>query len=359
MNIYSIRMNKAVFFKHSDRIVASCVKVIDGHVYFKTDNVTKKYLDDNKIKYSLSDSQLSKIKKRIYQNLVLILSVFVFTMILYINTLRVSRICFNGDYKINGQIENKIKDEYSHFLFWDFISVDFEELSKRLRVSFSDYEWISAYKDGSTIYVVINNNETVVNEIQYGDIVAKKDAIVKNYKAFNGQAQIKENQYVKKGDVLISGNIEGGYTEARGVVFGETFEERKVVIDKEKITQTETGNSYSYNLFSLFKKNFSIGKKDKYESYYSKKTLKFNLFNFFKIYKIEELQICDIINTYTFEDAIDLAKKQIMEEFDAAKHYEYEQISRIELLNHSETDDSYILKFLLKKVESIGEFKRY
>ena len=47
MNIYSIKMKKSLFFKYSEKIVASSVKVLDNFVYFKTDGITKKYLDEN------------------------------------------------------------------------------------------------------------------------------------------------------------------------------------------------------------------------------------------------------------------------------------------------------------------------
>lgn len=52
VNIYSIKMKKSLFFKYSEKIVASSVKVLDNFVYFKTDGITKKYLDENKINYT-------------------------------------------------------------------------------------------------------------------------------------------------------------------------------------------------------------------------------------------------------------------------------------------------------------------
>ena len=61
MNIYSIKMKKSLFFKYSEKIVASSVKVLDNFVYFKTDGITKKYLDENKINYTLSENEITKI----------------------------------------------------------------------------------------------------------------------------------------------------------------------------------------------------------------------------------------------------------------------------------------------------------
>ena len=36
-----------------------------------------------------------------------------------------------------------------------------------------------------------------------------------------------------------------------------------------------------------------------------------------------------------------------------------EEIQKVELLKHDETDTSYSFRFLIKKVESIGEFQKY
>ena len=68
MNIYSIVMKKTAFFKHSNEIVAKSVRIVDGHVYFKTDGITKKYLDDNKISYKLEDSLKNNNYSLYYNN---------------------------------------------------------------------------------------------------------------------------------------------------------------------------------------------------------------------------------------------------------------------------------------------------
>ncbi len=359
MNIYNIVMKKNTFFKYSNNIVAKSVRIDDGQVYFKTDNITKKFLDDNKISYKLEDSLKSKASKKICTNLVLILGAVIFILVVYINTFRISRISFNGNYLINKEIEALISSKYKHFLFWDFISEDLEEMSKDLRMKYSEYEWISTYKDGTTIYVIINDNNEVSNSTNYGDIVATKDAIIRSYKVYNGKSMVKENQYVKKGDVLISGNTNDVLTEARGVVLGTTFIEKTITIDKEDIISKESGLSYKYTLFSLFKNNFSIGKKNKYESYTTSKRLIFNFFDIFKIYKIEEKEICDIIKSYSFEEALNLAKENIYFDFSLTKRLDEEEIQKVELLRHDETDTAYSFRFLIKQVESIGEFQKY
>lgn len=62
------------------------------------------------------------------------------------------------------------------------------------------------------------------------NLVAKKDGIIKKIEAQKGQIQKEINNYVKKGDIIISGNIYDGETiksttQAEGKVYGEVWYE--------------------------------------------------------------------------------------------------------------------------------------
>ena len=98
---------------------------------------------------------------------------------------------------------------------------------------------------------------------------------------------------------------------------------------------------------------------DYLESYTTSKRLIFNFFDIFKIYKIEEKEICDIIKSYSFEEALNLAKENIYFDFSLTKRLDEEEIQKVELLRHDETDTAYSFRFLIKQVESIGEFQKY
>lgn len=361
MNIYNITMKQSDFFKHSDSIVATAIKIGSKEISFKTDLVTKKYLDDNKISYSLDSKLKDKLFKKIFFNLNLIMFFLIFIMILYINSFRVSKISFNTDYEINSKIEETIKKRYKHFLFFDFISVDFEELSRELRTTYSNYEWIEIYKNGTTIVVNVNNallNEEDTQAVP-GNIVAKCDGIIESFKVYQGKIQVEANQYVKKGDILISGNVNDLYLEARGLVLGYIYEEYNISINKSEENVKASGNSSRYKLFSLFNKLFSFKKKTNYESYKTNKSLIFNFFNFFKVYQIEEIELYDIIVTNTYEDALEKAKNKIKEAFELSKISKEEELLKLELLYSSQTDNEYNFRFLTKKLVSLGEFQSF
>ena len=363
MNIFNIKMKKNVFFKHSENIVASNIKIIDGYIYFKTDINTKSYFDKQKIKYKLESSIKSKMINGLRLNLVLLMSIFMFILIIYMNTFLVSNIKFNGDYIINDEIKVYIKQKYTHFLFWNFIDVNYEKLSDELRRKYPTYECINTYKDGKDIIVNINNIEDKINNDEIvlpGNIVAKVDAHISSFKVYSGISTLNKNDYVKKGDILISGKLsDTNLVQARGEVLGITYQEINISWPKEETSLKESGESYKYRQISFFNRYLSIGKKNKYESYKTKRVLKFNLFNIFKVYQIEEIKLYDIINAYTKTEALNNSKQSIIDDFNLRKTSDNEQILKIELLYESEDEDEYTFRFLVKKLESIGEFESF
>lgn len=363
MNIFDIKMKKKTFFKHSEFIVASNIKIIDNYIYFKTDINTKKYLDQEKVNYKLESNLKSKVRNAVLLNFTLFTSILIFILCIYMNSFRVVDIKFNGNYLINEDIKNYIKSKYTHFLFWDFIDLDYEKLSDELRRKYPSYEWINAYKDGNDIIVNINNINDKINNEEYlktGNIIAKKDAHISSFKVYSGISSLDKYDYVKKGDVLISGKInDTSFVQARGEILGISYEEINISWPKEEELLKEGEDSYKYHQISLFGKYFSVGKKNKYESYNTNRKLKFNLFNLFKVYEIEEIKLYDIINTYNKEEAFFNSKNEIINNFNKTKTLSDEEIMDIELLYESEDDDQYNFRFLVKKLESIGIFESF
>ena len=91
-------------------------------------------------------------------------------------------------------------------------------------------EWLEIEVSGTKYTVKIEerkiNNKKEDNT--YQDIISTRDAVIKNIVASNGVVVCDINDYVKKGDTLISGSIYlndtlKGYTKAEGKVYGEVW----------------------------------------------------------------------------------------------------------------------------------------
>ena len=73
----------------------------------------------------------------------------------------------------------------------------------------SKIDYLNVYQKGSVLHVeytpASHNQKTV---LKYQDYIAKKDGIIRQLDVKQGNVLVKVNQYVKKGDVLISHQIE-------------------------------------------------------------------------------------------------------------------------------------------------------
>lgn len=191
---------------------------------------------------------------------------------------------FRKKYKYLKNVKNKILDEYSNSVEW-------------IEIERKGTKYVIKYEPRIIKSKNINNG--------YRHVVAKKNAIIKNIFSSNGQIIKDKNNYVKKGDIIISGYIYSGdkiksTVSADGIVYGEVWYETKVVYPFNYYEQKKTGkkkNIYSVKLinneFELF--NFSPFN-DKIEI--SKVIIRNNIlpFSILKKYQ-EEIEIVTGMNT--------------------------------------------------------------
>ena len=136
-------------------------------------------------------------------------------------------------------------------------------------------EWISITKDG--MKYIIRCEERKIKEINkeggYRNIVAKKDAYITKIISTKGVNLVRSGEYVKKGDVLISGEIKlyeevKGNTLATGYVYGNVWYNVEVSIPKEENKKEYTGKSrFNINI------NDKIFFKNKYK-YFSQENIR-------------------------------------------------------------------------------------
>ncbi len=367
MNIYRVKMEEKEFFNCSNKIVACNINAKNGQVYFKTDKITIKFLNENNYKFELMENNNTRIKRNILVNRGIVLGILVFAFLLFMNSYRVSKISFNQNFVINSEIEKEINDDMKKLLFWDFYSGNLEDCAINLRRKYVNYQWISLEKKGTTIKVVINDfDENSVDQKQLvnGDIIATKDGVIKYYTIYRGGNNVEVNKYVKKGDVLISSDLlinkglsKQDLTEARGIVIANTYETITQVIKKEDFETILTGKTQKYMKITVFGQSINLNKKNSYNKYNEKETMKFNLFNILTFKKIEEIEKCDIIKTYNKDEAIEFAKTIIENDFAKKITSDLEKIERMESVGILEDTESFTIKILVKKQESIGIFQ--
>ncbi|QPC46925.1 sporulation protein YqfD [Mangrovibacillus cuniculi] len=104
-----------------------------------------------------------------------------------------------------------------------------ESIQKTLTDRMNNITWVGVELKGTTYHLtVVEKNEPEKEEyVSPRHLVAKKKAVIQRLVVDEGLAIVKLNDYVKKGDILVSGNIgaedKPQLVAAKGVVLAETW----------------------------------------------------------------------------------------------------------------------------------------
>src|SRR5690606_26714039 len=93
----------------------------------------------------------------------------------------------------------------------------------------------------------------------YGDLVARQSGLITSFHVRQGVVLVTENQYVEKGQLLVSGNLNakwpdrpGFYVPAEGKVMARVHRERVVEVLKKQTNTDYTGKIITDSYLNLF-----------------------------------------------------------------------------------------------------------
>lgn len=240
------------------------------------------------------------------------------------------------------------------------------EIINTIRLKRNDVSWVGINIKGTNVTIKIVETEEkpeIINQDEYCNIVANKDALIQKIDSTKGTSVVKEGDLVKKGSILIGGWMEGKYTGVRyvhgaGKVMGKVWytETARVQLKEEKIEKTgKEEKKYRIN-FNNFQINLykTLSKFEKYDTIYTDKKVKiFSDFylpvsftecnNFETISKTEE---------YTQEEAkniaIERAEKKLAEQVTNSDDIQDKKINVIT------TNDYVEVEVIYEVLENIG-----
>ena len=182
-------------------------------------------------------------------------------------------------------------------------------------------EWLEITRVGSTY--VVNVEKRIINEMDTDDtpqdIVALKNAIILKIEAKEGSIVKKLNDYVKKGDVIVTGSITHNdevvdLVRADAIIYGETWYNVHVSYPYNYYEKTYTGNSKKRLSITLFNKKINLFDNSEYkeEEILEQKILYHKFLPFsFSLEKVLEVVIRDEV--YTPEEAAMMAISEAKE----------------------------------------------
>lgn len=240
-----------------------------------------------------------------------------------------------------------------------------EKIKENILKKYHDkIDWLEIERLGTKYQIKVEErrHKTEENNTTPRDIIAKKNGVIKKIISSNGEIIAKKDQYVKKGDILISGTIHNkenvvGNIRANGTVYAETWYTVTVELPYHYHEEKLTGKNQKLIQLKWFNKKINLFQFSKYKTsnYTNKYYLKDNLFPIsISLLEENETQIIDYL--YTKDNAIvsasDIAKNRLKEKLGNNIEILYEKNLKI-------TEENSKIKIVMfyKVYEDITEYQ--
>ena len=331
-----------IYFDYSNIKDDECIIIVDK------DNLDK--IKSLKTSYEIeiiNTYGLVKYKRLLKKYSFFLMSIFItFLLLSFLSSLIFKVEVIHSNKEIR-EIVKKDLEEYNirPYRFKKSFKKREEILDKILDKEKERLEWLEIKVSGTTYIVNVEerkkNKSEVLGEEQ--DVVAAKDAMILRIEAEHGEIQKKKYDYVKKGDVIISGFIKNkedvvSKVRAEGRVFGEVW--YKVSVDIPKIYKEKMYTNKEMNVLQikLFNKDY-------------------NLFSRYKDYESIEKYV---LHNNIFPISVGIVK--LKEKHESIKKYNINNVSdkaislgEDRLLKRLGPDDKVLLKKVLKRYEKKGK----
>lgn len=260
---------------------------------------------------------------------------------------------------LTNELKNYGLDIYS-------VKKSFKEIEKVKNEILDKYpdriEWLEIETIGTKYVVRVELRNIPQNKAanMIRNVVAKKDALIKNVKATKGMIIKNINSYVKKGDIIISGDISlneeiKGNTDATGEVFGEVWYTTTVEYPFRYYEERMTGKKATVISIKFLNKSFDFFSKFK-ERKTTDDVIVQNKLLPIKIVKEKQKEILLIDKLLTEEEAIDNALLLAREKMNnSLKEDEY--IINYKILKTNIKDDRVVVDVFFSIYENITDYK--
>lgn len=242
---------------------------------------------------------------------------------------------------------------------------EIEKIKKKILEENKDtLEWLEIIREGTKYTIRVEeriiNNKPKDNKIY--NIVASKNAVIKNIYAESGEKVRSINTYVKKGDIIISSDITLPNNEkisktASGKVQGEVWYSINIEYPYQYHEIKYTGNKKKVLVLNLLNKRISFFDFHKYKTF--NRNIKYifnnNITPISLIYEDEyETNIINEVYDYNTarEKAIAKAKEKLLE-----KYPNIEEVTDIKIITEEDKETKISLNLFVTCLEDITEYQ--
>ena len=242
---------------------------------------------------------------------------------------------------------------------------EIEKIKKEILEKYKDkLEWIEIERVG-TKYIVRVEERKIPNsdvETQNRNIVAKKSAIIKTIIAENGVVVKNVNDYVKAGDVIVSGNIYlnealKSVVRANGKVYGEVWYKSEVEMPFVYYEENYTSNINKVLMLSFLNKIFELFNFNKFENKeIDEKNIVKHSFLPIKLSLETQREVKKTDKIYTIDEAIEMAKNKSISSMES-KLNDKEYIISSKNLKVEIKESKIVLEMFFSVYEDITDYR--
>ena len=320
----------------------------------------RKYLFSFEVEV-LDETGIYKLKQELKKNNLIITGIiFAVIIFLLLTNIIVEVNVIHEDSTLRELISESLKEKGVTPLSFKKSYDEYEKIIESIKEEYPDrIEWLEIDVEGMIIHVRVE--ERIVNQIEKDystcHIVANKSGIIRSITTQRGVTEISINEYVKKGDILINGNIKLNEEIkenvcASGSVYAEVWYQVNANIPMSEEKTVDTGKM-RYNF--MVKKGSTetillksrVGEEKRVENVYL-----FSIFGFeFYLQKEYEVEIEEY--TYSLEEAEEKAVSLINEKLEL-KLDNFESIIEEKVLQKSVKDNKLYIDMFVAVNEQIG-----
>ena len=325
----------------------------------------------NKIKtiYKIEITELlgiNKLKYLIKKNIHLIISILIsFIIIIFLSNVIFKVEVIHSSKELRELIINELEEKgiKEKSLVKNYNQI--QNIKKEILEKYKDkIEWLEIERSG--VKYIVRVEERIITEQNSentpSNIVAKKDAIIKDIDAIKGEVVKNINDYVKKGDTIITGEIKlyeelKNTVKAIGKVYGEVWYQASIEYPMNYYEEKTTGKNKKILSITLLNKKLELFSFHKFETKKIKEqTIYQNKLIPFKIAKEYQEETIIIDEQLSEEEAFNKAIQKVEEKINSNLKGK-EKILNIKCLKKEIKDSTIILDLFISVLEDITEVK--
>ncbi len=354
---YLVRLKKEDFIKNKVRNVEN-VKLEDEEVVFVTNDLYEEGIN----------RYMSFFNKIFKSHFLIIFSIVIIFLLLFASNYYIREIVFEDELTYSESVYNEVKNNLNKIGNVYVLNDSLNELNNKIQRKFYNYSYIGLVRKTGKLIIVIkllpNYDKVEEENDERGNLISLYNAYVVGLKLKKGVSLVVPSQVVRKGDVLITGNLKhhlnnnelNNYIHPSGAVFGKVIEYEEVVVKKVNSINVLNGNVKKFYLLEI--NNKLLGKnKVYYNKYENKEKCLFDLFSILMFYRVYQYEKEDIVIEHSNQTSFSYAVSEIERRFISRKKYEEEKLLSIDLIKSEYINGEYRYLFCVKKVINIVKFE--